>query len=114
MKYRVPNWSPHSQGTGLPPQVDEGITELAKGVSDDRIQEWKETVADATYGTKSEVAGKLDEATADTRYVLKGEASGGGGIFFDTDGVPYFSLFESGGAKIDIDTDGVPYIKIGI
>lgn len=31
-------------------------------------------VGNATYGTKAEVAEKLDEATADSRYALKGEA----------------------------------------
>lgn len=34
----------------------------------------------------------------------------GGGIFLDTDGVPYFNTQDIGGGRVVLDTDGVPYV----
>lgn len=39
-----------------------------------------------------------------------GGGTGGGGIFLDTDGVPYFDTSGTGGGSIALDVDGVPYV----
>ncbi|AOD21318.1 hypothetical protein IM25_06520 [Rhodococcus sp. p52] len=48
------------------------------------------------------------EAAADRAE--QGGGTGGGGIFLDADGVPYFDTTATGGGSIALDADGVPYV----
>ncbi|UVT24991.1 hypothetical protein NXT08_22585 [Rhodococcus pyridinivorans] len=58
----------------------------------------------------SEVAELVQRAEAAADRAEQGGGTGGGGIFLDADGVPYFDTAATGGGSIALDVDGVPYV----
>ncbi|APE10999.1 MULTISPECIES: SGNH/GDSL hydrolase family protein [unclassified Rhodococcus (in: high G+C Gram-positive bacteria)] len=64
-------------------------------------------------GVHLTVAGNDRFADAVADFMRVGVAAGGtgvGGIFLDSDGVPYFDTSATGGGSIALDVDGVPYV----